>query len=60
VCSPAKAPGNAGATITRLDVAGDRATATVTANATGELATGRVESIVLLRRRANSWLIADF
>jgi|SRR5918994_7975807 hypothetical protein len=60
VYSPAKAPGNAGATITRIEVSGDRATATVTADATGELATGSVESVVLLSRRGNRWLVSNF
>lgn len=60
VYSPAKAPGNAEATLKEIRVAGNRATAIVTANPTSELATGPVESVVVLRRRENRWLIANF
>ena len=60
VYSPAKAPGNPEATLEEIRIAGNRATAIVTANPTSELATGPVESIVVLERRANRWLIANF
>jgi hypothetical protein len=60
VYSPAKAPGNPAATLRQIRVAGNRATAVVTANPTRELATGPVESIVLPKRRENRWLIANF
>jgi hypothetical protein len=52
IYSPAKAPGHAGAAISRIEIAGDRATATVAA--------GDVDSAVMLRRRGDGWLIADF
>jgi hypothetical protein len=52
VYSPAKAPGHAGAAIMRIEIAGDRATATVAA--------GDVDSAVMLRRHGDGWLIADF
>jgi hypothetical protein len=61
VYSPAKAPGNPGATVTRIKVVRNEATATVTApKPKHELATGPVESDVLLERRGNRWLIANF
>jgi hypothetical protein len=60
IYSPAKAPGNADATVRNVTAVGDRATATVTATATGELATGAVESVVRLKRHGHRWLIADF
>ena len=60
VYSPAKAPGNPDAALKHIRVAADTATATVTANATGPLATGPVESVVVLKRRQNRWLIANF
>jgi hypothetical protein len=61
VYSPAKAPGNPDATVTQIKVARNEATATVTAaTPRNELATGPVESDVLLERRGNRWLIANF
>ena len=60
VYSPAKAPGNPDAALKAIRLAGDRASAIVSANPTGELATGPVESIVMLERRQNRWLIANF
>ena len=53
VYSPAKAPGNDGAAIARIDVAGDRATATVTA-------AGGIKSSIELSRDGAGWRIADF
>jgi len=58
--SPAKAPGNAGATVAAVHVDGSSATATVTAEPEDELATGAVESDVLLELRGSRWLIANF
>ena len=61
VYSPAKAPGNPDATVTQVKVARNEATATVSApTPKNELATGPVESDVLLERRGNRWLIANF
>jgi hypothetical protein len=61
VYSPAKAPGNPDATVTQIKVVRNEATATVTAaTPKNELATGPVESDVLLERRGNRWLIANF
>jgi hypothetical protein len=60
VYSPAKAPGNPEATLKEIRVAGNRATAIVTARPTSELATGPVESIVVLKRSETRWLIANF
>jgi hypothetical protein len=61
VYSPAKAPGNPEATVTQIRVVRNEATATVTAaKPKNELATGPVESEVLLERRGNRWLIANF
>ena len=58
--SAAKAPGNPGSEVMKLTVAGSRATATVRAKATGDVAAGPVESDVRLERRDGRWLIADF
>jgi len=60
VYSPAKAPGNPEATLKEISVAGNRATAIVTANPNHVLATGPVESVVVLKRLENRWLIANF
>ena len=60
IYSPAKAPGNVDARIVGIRVDGDRATATVTARSTGELATGTAESDVLLERLGDGWWVADF
>ena len=60
VYSPAKAPGNPDSALKGIRVAGDRATAIVTANPTSELATGPVESVVVLEQHENRWLIANF
>jgi hypothetical protein len=61
IYSPAKPPGNPDATVTQINVVRDEATATVTApKPRNELATGPVESDVLLERRGNRWLIANF
>jgi hypothetical protein len=61
IYSPAKAPGNPDATVTQIKVVGNDATATVAAaKPNNELATGPVESDVLLERRGNRWLIANF
>jgi hypothetical protein len=61
VYSPAKAPGNPDATVTQVTVARNQATATVTAaKPKSDLATGPVESNVLLERRGKRWLIANF
>jgi hypothetical protein len=61
VYSPAKAPGNADATVVKIRVVGSRATATVTAKPTRDVATGPVvESDVWLEKRGSRWLIANF
>jgi hypothetical protein len=59
--SPAKAPGNAEATVKTLTITGSRATATVTAKPTSAAASaGLVESDVQLEKRDGRWLIANF
>jgi hypothetical protein len=60
VFSPAKAPGNANATVTKINVVGTGATATVTAEPTSDLASGPIESEVRLTRHGGRWLIANF
>jgi len=60
VYSTAKAPGHADATLVRIRVVGNRATATVTAKPTSGVAGGPVESDVQLEKRGSRWLIADF
>jgi len=60
IYSPAKAPGNAGAQVTSIEVDRKTATATVTATPPGDLATGPVESDVALQRRGSRWLVANF
>jgi hypothetical protein len=61
VYSAAKAPGNADATVMKIRVVGSRATATVTAKPTSDVATGPVvESDVWLEKRGSRWLIANF
>jgi hypothetical protein len=60
IYSAAKAPGNADARVTRVRIAGDRATVTVTARSTDVLGTGQVESEVFLVRRADRWRVANF
>ena len=60
VYSPAKAPGNPDAAISGIEIVGKRATAIVTANPNSDLATGPVESVVVLDRRGNRWLVANF
>jgi hypothetical protein len=61
IYSPAKAPGNADATVKALSVTGGKATATVTAKPTSSAASpGPVESDVQLEKRNGHWLIANF
>jgi hypothetical protein len=60
VYSAAKAPGNADATVVRIRVVGSRATATVTAKPTSDIAAGPIESDVWLEKRGSRWLIANF
>ena len=60
IYSPAKAPGNADAKVTNIELAGKAATATVTATPTGDLAAGPVESDIALQRRGSRWLVANF
>lgn len=60
IYSPAKAPGNAGAKVTEIQVDRNTATATVTATSHSDLAAGRVESDVALQRRGGSWFVANF
>lgn len=60
IYSPAKAPGNANATVTKIKVLGTGATATVTAEPTSDLASGPIESEVRLTRHGGRWLIANF
>ena len=60
IYSPAKAPGNAGAKVTNIEVDRNTATATVTATPPGDLATGPVESEVALQRRGSRWLVTNF
>jgi hypothetical protein len=58
--SAAKAPGNPKAEVTKVEVDGTRAVATVRARPTGDVVAGPVESEVRLERRDGRWLIADF
>jgi hypothetical protein len=61
IFSPAKAPGNADATVKTLTVTGSRASATVAAKPTSAAASpGLVESDVQLEKRDGRWLIANF
>jgi len=60
IYSPAKAPGNAGAQVSSIEVDRKTATATVTATPPGDLATGPVESDVALQRQGSRWLVANF
>ena len=60
VYSAAKAPGNPDATVMKITVVGSRATATVTAKAPSDVASGPIESDVWLEKRGSRWLIANF
>jgi len=60
VYSPAKAPGNTDPRVVQLKILRDRATATVTATSNSALAAGPVESNIMLERRGEQWLIANF
>jgi hypothetical protein len=60
IYSPAKAPGNADPRLVQLKIFGSRAKATVTATSDSDLGAGPVESEIVLERRGDQWLIANF